>query len=353
MTVIDSDAHIVECDETWSYLDPSDRQYRPVRVAETDANGEPKEYWLIDGNIFPAGRPGLGQARVGPHTDKVLTPDESKYLTDVSARIRHMDELGTDVQILFPTIFINPVTEDPAMERALCKSYNRCLADIWSQSNNRLRWAAVLPLLSMDVAMEELRTARMNGACAVIMRGIESENRLIIDPYFHRLYAEASDLDMPICVHTGNGSTDIMSIFPSGYGFPRFKLIGVGAFQVVCESRLPDQFPNLRWGFIELSAQWIPYVIKDLSRRFERRDIQMKENILRDNHIWVTCQTNDDLDYIMSYVGDDNLVIGTDYGHADTSTEVYALKNLSEVAGLSQESARKFLDDNARALYGL
>ncbi len=58
MTVIDSDAHIVECDETWGYLDPADRQYRPVRVAETDANGEPKEYWLIDGGIFPAGRPG-------------------------------------------------------------------------------------------------------------------------------------------------------------------------------------------------------------------------------------------------------------------------------------------------------
>ena len=77
MTVIDSDAHIVECDETWSYLDPADRQYRPVRVAETDANGEPKEYWHIDGNIFPAGRPGLTQARVGPHPDKVATPDES------------------------------------------------------------------------------------------------------------------------------------------------------------------------------------------------------------------------------------------------------------------------------------
>jgi predicted TIM-barrel fold metal-dependent hydrolase len=264
-----------------------------------------------------------------------------------------MDELGTDVQILYPTIFINPVTSDPAAERALCKSYNRCLADVWSQSNNRLRWAAVLPLMSMDAAIEELHKARDNGACSVVMRGVETDNRLLIDPYFHRLYQEVSDLDMSICIHTGNGSTDIMSIFPNNYGFPRFKLIGVGAFQVLCESRLPDRFPNLRWGFIELSAQWIPYVIKDLLRRFERRDIAMKDNVLRDNRIWVTCQTNDDLEYIMSYVGDDNLVIGTDYGHADTSTEVYAMRNLAELAGVSQESARKILDDNARALYGL
>src|SRR5215213_5301454 len=98
MTVIDSDAHVVECDDTWGYLDPGDRQYRPVRVAETDASGEPKEYWIIDGGLHQAGRPGLSKARVGPHTDKVHTPDESKYLTDVSSRLRHMDELGTDIQ---------------------------------------------------------------------------------------------------------------------------------------------------------------------------------------------------------------------------------------------------------------
>lgn len=353
MTVIDSDAHIVECDHTWDYLDPADRAHRPVRLAETDSSGEPREYWVIDGSLFPAGRPGLARATVGPHTDKVHTPDESKYLTDVAARIRHMDALGTDVQVLFPTIFINPVTSNPATERALCRSYNRCLADIWSQSQNRLRWAAVLPLLSMDAALDELRIARDNGACAVFMRGVETNNRLLIDPYFSPMYEAASDLDMPICVHTGNGSTDIMSIFPNAYGFPRFKLIGVGAFQVIVESGLPDRFPKLRWGFIELSAQWIPYVIHDLGRRFERRDKAMKDNILRDNHMWVTCQTNDDLDYIIGYVGDDNLVIGTDYGHADTSTEVFALKNFTQLPGMTASRIEKVLDTNARALYGI
>ena len=65
MTVIDSDAHIVECDETWSYLDPSDWEYRPVRVAETDANGEPKEYWLIDGNVFPEDAPASARRASG------------------------------------------------------------------------------------------------------------------------------------------------------------------------------------------------------------------------------------------------------------------------------------------------
>lgn len=353
MAIIDSDAHVVESDCTWEYLAKSEKHYRPKRVAEVGPSGETQEYWIIDDRVFPGRRPGLSGVDVGPHGDKVNTPDQSKYMVDVNSRIRHMDELGTDVQVLYPTMFIQPITTRPDVELALYRSYNRWLADVWSQGGGRLRWAAILPLLSMDESLDELRTAKEHGACAIMMRGVETNNRLLIDPYFFPMYEAASELDMPICVHTGNGSTDIMSVFPGQFGFPRFKLIGVGAFNVVVESELPDRFPNLRWGFIELSSQWLPYLIHDLARRFERRDKPMKDNVLRDNRIWVACQTNDDLPYVMSYVGDENLVIGTDYGHADTSTEIYALQTFKNQSEVSPESARKILDDNARALYGL
>jgi predicted TIM-barrel fold metal-dependent hydrolase len=36
------------------------------------------------------------------------------------------------------------------VELALCRSYNRWLADIWRQEKERLRWAAVVPLMSME-----------------------------------------------------------------------------------------------------------------------------------------------------------------------------------------------------------
>lgn len=52
-------------------------------------------------------------------------------------------------------------------------------------------------------------------------------------------------------------------------------------------------------------------------------------------------------------MGDDNLVIGTDYGHADSSTELFALRTFSQLEALPAETRRKILDDNARALYGL
>jgi hypothetical protein len=33
----------------------------------------------------------------------------------------------------------------------------------------------------------------------------------------------------------------------------------------------------------------------------------------------VTCQTDDDIENILRFAGEDNLTIGTDYGHTDQS----------------------------------
>ena len=89
-----------------------------------------------------------------------------------------MDALGVDVQVIYPTVFLRPITNRPAAERAICRSYNRWLGDIWTEGQGRLRWAAVLPLLDMDAALAELRWAREHGACAVFIRGLEDDKRI-------------------------------------------------------------------------------------------------------------------------------------------------------------------------------
>ena len=49
----------------------------------------------------------------------------------------------------------------------------------------------------------------------------------------------------------------------------------------------------------------------------------------------------------------DNLVIGTDYGHSDNSSEIEALRKLRTSGELAPELAHKILEDNPKALYGL
>ncbi len=56
--VIDADAHVVESDHTWDFIDPSERQYRPVPLETPEDNGTKLQFWLIDGKVrgfrFPA-----------------------------------------------------------------------------------------------------------------------------------------------------------------------------------------------------------------------------------------------------------------------------------------------------------
>jgi len=70
-------------------------------------------------------------------------------------------------------------------------------------------------------------------------------------------------------------------------------------------------------------------------------------------NIYVTTETNDDFDFILRYAGEDNLVIGTDYGHTDASSEVDALDIFRANDSVPDPIKKKILDDNPRALYGL
>ena len=52
--VIDSDAHVLETERTWDYLEPVDRKYRPVPVtvpADPSIGRARRDAWVIDGKI--------------------------------------------------------------------------------------------------------------------------------------------------------------------------------------------------------------------------------------------------------------------------------------------------------------
>ena len=87
MATIDADAHVVESEHTWDYMDPSDRKYRPVLVTPSDAReerpvrsildiGSARSYWLIDGKIRASWkeRPSPSQARASGERSVMSRP---------------------------------------------------------------------------------------------------------------------------------------------------------------------------------------------------------------------------------------------------------------------------------------
>jgi predicted TIM-barrel fold metal-dependent hydrolase len=338
-SVIDADAHVIENESAWDYMLESERQFKPKIVGA--ANGDASvDFWYIDGRLMPRS-----------NVEKKL-PQAAREMSDLSVRIKHMDELDIDIQVIYPTIFIFPTARRPEADLALCRSYNRWMADIVKQVPDRFRWVVIPPLLNMDRVRDELQFGKENGACGIYLRGLEADRRLS-DAYFFPLYHAASELDLPICVHSANGSIALHDFFLDEPGFCKFKLAVVGAFHSLVNDGIPERFPKLRLGIIEVSAQWIPYALHDLARRHARRGKQLSHHPLKDKRIYVTCQTDDDLDYILGYAGEDNLVIGTDYGHSDNASEIEALRKIQQDGKLSAPTVNKILNTNPRALYGL
>jgi hypothetical protein len=79
----------------------------------------------------------------------------------------------------------------------------------------------------------------------------------------------------------------------------------------------------------------------------------ISRNCLSEFNIYVSTQSDDDFPYVISYAGGGNLVIGTDYGHGDTSSELNAIVRFKAMKNLPPEIKLKILSDNPRRFYGI
>jgi predicted TIM-barrel fold metal-dependent hydrolase len=354
LRIVDADAHVIETLNTFQYMEKGQEKYRPILLSSAasdtiDTQGgkaRAKDYWLVDGSVWsPTRNQGYDETTPG-----------QRDMTDISARLAHMDQMGVDVQVLYPTYFLSTKTENPDCEWALIRSYNRWMADIWKRSNNRLRWVVIPPLRSMEKMADELKFARDNGACGVFLVGIENDRELD-DPYFYPLWEESQKLGLAACIHSGIHSATYMNMFKnSSTRFMSNRAPGVGAFHSLIMRDIPQRFGGMRWGFVEFSASWVPYAINytELSywKNYNKPDWTAKD-LLKRNNMYVACQMTDDLPYIVEKAGEDSLIIGTDYGHHDQATEIDAMRKLRDDGVLPEKVVNKILDTNARRLYGL
>src|SRR5215471_15342773 len=160
--VVDADTHISESESMWELFDREMYKRRPVLVSVPDDTlyGERNAFWLIDGNIFPkpAGKGGFNLITPSAAKRQQVRTDISlgcRDLTDSEARLKDMDRMGFDVQVIYPTLFLIYLTDDVGLEVALCRAYNRFLADACSAAQNRIRWIMVPPLRSIEESVNE------------------------------------------------------------------------------------------------------------------------------------------------------------------------------------------------------
>ena len=366
---VDADTHIIEHPGIWEFMDKEWYPRRPVMLkAPSDTwYGGVNAFWLIGGEIHPkaVGKGSVGLAVPGSDREQSRTDisEGVRWLTDVPGRVQALDRRDVDTEVIYPTLFITYLTDDADLEIALCKAYNRYMAQVWEQGGGRLRWTAPLPLRSVEAAVEEMAFVKEHGAVGLLFRGIEGE-RSLAEPYFFPIYQAANDLGLPICVHLGAGSAPIRAVFDSRYsGSISRRLMPQIAFHDIVAHKIPEKFPELRFAFVEAGAAWVPYVMNLFTRHAKNQlkigadDLAGAESwdakLFRDYRLYVACETTEDLPYLLKYIGEDNMVIGSDYGHTDQAREDGVVANISRREDLTPVQREKILSANPRRLYGL
>lgn len=351
---IDADAHVIETEETWSYMAPSEERFRPILLGSEKTPEQ--QYWVLNEKIIGFRFPSFTARQLEELSERtgrdMNTTPEARGLARVDLRLKHMDQTGIDIQVLHNTLWIEQVTNRPEVELALCRSYNRWLGDIWARGKGRLRWTCLPPTLSIPDAIKEIRWCKEHGSAGICLRPFEGDH-LITHSYFYPLYEEAQRLDMPIAVHIANGNPANIDLVRESL-FWRFRVPTVAACHSYLRSEVPDVFPQLRVGFIEAGAQWLVWVLEGVVRLADHgaRKSAMRE-LLAKKRVWVACEYEDHLPYLAEHAGEDNLIIGTDYGHTDPFSNVRALQTFANRTDISESIKKKIIRDNALAFYGI
>ena len=360
--IIDADTHIAEGEAMWALMDRSMYPRRPIMltVPEDTWYGSRNAFWLIDGEIYPKPAGKGSFALVTPTTQKVQegrkdsTP-ATREMTDIPGRLADMDRLRTALQIVYPTLFLVHNTKDRDLEIALCRAYNRFLAQASAEAAGRIKWVAVLPLRSMNEAIDEIRFAKQNGAVGIFFRGIEGDYTLD-STYLFPVYEEAQKQNLSICVHTGCGVRAILEMFDlaRNHTFGHTRVMPLLAFRDIVANKIPEQFPGLRFGFIEAAAGWVPFLIH-IVRRLQKDKFRFSSGpeLFREYRLFVACEADEDIPYLAKYTGEDHLLIGSDYPHSDPSREDQFVNAITVREDISPQLRQKILCDNPRAFYRL
>src|SRR5690242_12968896 len=247
--VIDADTHISEGEAMWAMIEPAMRPRRPVMLSTPEDTwyGNRNAFWLIDGEIYPkpAGKGSFNL--VTPSAQKVQdgrrdSTAATREMTDIPARLADMDKLNTASQIVYPTLFLVYNTRDRELEVALCRAYNRFLAQACAQAPERMKWVAVLPLHSISESLDEIRFAKANGAVGIFFRGME-DDKTLDHPYLFPIYEQAQKQNLAICIHTGCGVKEILEMFDvaRNHTFGHTRVMPLLGFRDIVANKIPER----------------------------------------------------------------------------------------------------------------
>ncbi|MGH8011354.1 MAG: amidohydrolase family protein [Candidatus Binataceae bacterium] len=369
--VIDADGHILEPADLWlNYIEPKFRGRAP-RLATMPEGYEVIE---IDGHEITDNGPGRKRVKVGA-TGAIgaRQGDVSVHIRyaegrrggfDPHARIVDMDEESIDAAFLYPSLglFLGAISE-PEFAAAVCRAYNRWLADYCQPYPERLFGVAMLPMQSIDLAIGEMRfAAEKLGFRAGFVRPNPYNGRVLHSAEYDPLWNQAQAIGFSIGIHSGAESgqpTLAMDRFDGSRAVRHcvahtFEMMAAATSMIMCG--VCDCFPRLKVAFLEAGGGWMAGLLDRMDRHFDDKGMNDTGLSTRPSEIFrrqcfISFEpVEKSLTVLADYIGSENILWATDYPHFDG---FWGAPRMIKQLGLPPETLANVLARGAIRYYGL
>lgn len=383
--LVSVDDHVIEPPHVW--IDRLPAKYHDVgpRLVTTDKG----EVWRYEDREVPTS--GLSVA-AGKRKEE-FSPDPVSFAEmrpgayDPVARIADMDRAGILASLCFPSFprFCGQVfweAEDKDLAMLCVRAYNDWMLDEWCGTTpGRMIPLVIIPLWDPPAAAAELERCADKGA-----RGFAfSENPeplglpTIHDPgrYWDPVMRAAEETELVVCMHVGSSST-MPAISKDAPALANLTFGAVRAAGTMLAWLFSDYFermPDLKIALSEGNIGWMPYFLERAEQVVDRQRHWVARTATRFYDVEsTTLQLQADLDHLdvrqrfrdhvygcfidetvglrcLDIIGDDNVMVETDYPHTDTTWPDCIEVATKLVGGLAPEVQRKILRGNAERLF--
>ncbi len=269
-----------------------------------------------------------------------------------------LDEMGIDFSILYPSTTLGLIDiDDPELAGPVARAVNRWLADLFRPYADRMTVGALVPMVTPDTAVAELRVAvgELGFKTAVIsgyarrpfgdpsspLRPYRLDHFGLDSPYdYDPVWAACVELGVAPVSHSAHQHHRV-SRSPSSYVYNH-----IGGLATSHESLAKSlflggvtrRFPTLRVGFLEGGVAWAASLFADLIGHWEKRNGEAINDLDPDRL---------DVDALMVYLrryGDEPVIARLDRIREHLARPAGRPREINEFARTGIEKKEEFLE---------
>ena len=390
--LISADCHVAEHPDAWEL---ARREYgdRAPRVVE-NPQGLGKGLWIMAegmkpmrsayfalGYVVDKHRKGESVYENATHFKEIVTTflEEFRYEDypqgwEPAAYVAALDRDNIEAAQVFSSwTRINYLQTDAKYQRSVFRAYNEWILEFASYAPKRLFPVPLISILDIDLAVADMREYVKRG-CKTVHLPTTIEG----DKYYHEryepLWATATDLDIPLSVHSGSSQGKAHDTFgdqkraydPRDYVIRKAHDASAGAgvawefISNLIFSGVFDRHPSLKVACIEFGVGEAASVFDSIDYLFVREATTDPEKsinkrypseYLREN-VFFGFEDDPVAVKAATVYGEDNYLWGSDFPH-HTTTYPHSTTLLEGFGdGMDPAILRKMGRDNANRLYG-